>query len=51
VPDLLGKALERRARGRDRPEQLGVAVPGDDLGRGILDAQAEAIAHVRLDVG
>ena len=49
VPDLGREALEAGAGDRDRREQLGVAVAGDDLRRRVLDAEPEPLHDRRLD--
>ena len=50
VADLEREPLERRARERDRVQQLGVAVARHDLGRERLGPQAEPLQHLALDV-
>ena len=48
VADLGGEVLDGGARGRDGPEQLGVAVAGDHL-RGGHRLETERVAHEVLD--
>ena len=49
VADLGREPLQPGAGQRDLGEQLGMPVAGDDLGRGVLDREAEPLHHRGLD--
>lgn len=50
VADLGGERLEAGGRQRDRLQEFGVAVAGDDLGRNRLAIQAQFGKHAFFDL-